>query len=156
MAFLEDLSDYAYAGLEFARPGTKAVGWLAVGHAFPTMAPEDEVLDLLWQYSSVSIARMRGGHECEFCDSRGPHFAERYGEERLLGVAEIRVFGAGELVYAAPTLIYHYVAVHHYRPPDEFLRALREGPKPPSRQYFDALTRLKLQWSDTPGKRVGS
>ncbi len=29
-------------------------------------------------------------------------------------------------VYAAPTLIYHYMKNHNYRPPNEFLEALDE------------------------------
>ena len=149
MAFFADLSDYTYANSTFARPGTKAVGWLARDHEFPRMAPKEEVLELLWQYGSVSVALMRGGHDCEFCPSGRARRAERNGEGRLLGVAEIRVFSREGQVYAAPTMIYHYVAVHHYKPPDEFLQALCEGPRPPDQEYFDALARLNLEWSRT-------
>jgi hypothetical protein len=63
--------------------------------------------------------------------------------------SEIRVFSHGAQVYAAPTLIYHYAAVHQYKPPHEFLKALREGPRPPGQEYFDALTRLNLEWRRT-------
>jgi len=42
-------------------------------------------------------------------------------------------------------MIYHYVQAHYYKPPDEFLRALREGPKPPSREYFDLIKKLDLE-----------
>jgi hypothetical protein len=68
----------------------------------------------------------------------------RNGEELLLGSAEIRVFGKGELIYAAPNLIYHYVSVHCYKPPEEFLQALEEGPSPPGSEYFKRLTNLNL------------
>jgi hypothetical protein len=148
MAFLEDMAEYVYAP-EFVRPGTKAVGWLARGHPFPTATPDEEILDLLWLYCSVSVARARGGHDCEFCPSGSAYEAERRGQQLLLSTAEIRVLSPKGEIYAAPTLIYHYVAVHHYKPPDEFLQALREGPRPPSREYFDALTKLKLEWSRT-------
>jgi hypothetical protein len=154
MAYFPDLSEYTYANSTFASPGTLAVGWLGRGHEFSTIVPEEEDLDLLWQYCSISVALMRGGHDCEFCPTGSARRAERSGEERLLGVAEIRVFSGDGRVYAAPTLIYHYVAVHHYRPPDEFLQALREGPRPPSQEYFDALARLNLEWSGTSNKRV--
>jgi len=149
MAFIADLSNYTYSNSAFARAGTQAVGWLARGHEFPRMAREEEVLDLLWQYCSISVALMRGGHDCEFCPSVSARRAERNGEERLLGVAEIRVFSGDARVYAAPTLIYHYAAVHHYKPPDEFLEALRTGRRPPSQEYFDILARLNLEWSKT-------
>jgi hypothetical protein len=57
----------------------------------------------------------------------------------MLGAAEIRVFAKDGVAYAAPTLVYHYVSVHHYKPPDEFVRALREGPLPSSPEYFERL-----------------
>ena len=148
MAYYEDLSDYVYAP-GFVRPGTKAVGWLASGHAFPATVPEKEILDLLWQYCSISVAPTRGGHDCEFCPGCCVSQAERNGERLLLGTAEIRVFSRKGRIYAAPTLIYHYVAVHHYKPPDEFLQALWDGPRPPGQEYFDALADLNLDWSKT-------
>ncbi len=148
MTYFEDLSDDAYAP-GFVRPGTKSVGWLARGHAFPTMIPDEETLDLLWLYCSISVVQTRGGHECEFCPIGSARYFERNGQRLLLGTSEIRVFSRDGRIYAAPTLIYHYVAVHHYKPPDEFLRALREGPRPPSQEYFDALAKLNLQWNRT-------
>src|ERR1044071_2152082 len=103
MAYFEDLSDYVYApGL--ARPGTKAVGWLASGHGFPTMSPDKEVLALLWLYCSISVAPTRGVHDCEFCPGCCAYRAERNGERLLLGTAEIRVFSPDRRIYAAPTL----------------------------------------------------
>jgi hypothetical protein len=35
----------------------------------------------------------------------------------------MRVAGSGK-VYAAPTLVHHYVVAHDYRPPDEFIAAV--------------------------------
>ena len=37
---------------------------------------------------------------------------------------EIRVRGDERTVYAAPTLIVHYVEAHRYRPPEEFIAAV--------------------------------
>ncbi len=124
MAYFGDLSDYAYAP-GFVRPGTKAVGWLARGHAFPTMTVDEEVPDLLWLFCSISVVQTRGLHDCEFCPTHSVRCFERNGQRLSLGSAEIRVFSPEGAIYAAPTLIYHYVAVHHYKPPDEFLQALR-------------------------------
>jgi hypothetical protein len=75
------------------------------------------------------------------------HRAIRKGEELLLGSAEIRVFGEAGLIYAAPDLIYHYVLVHHYSPPEVFVRAMKEGPKATDSDYFKQLNMLKLDWS---------
>ena len=41
-----------------------------------------------------------------------------------LGNGEIRVTGEDGTVYAAPTMIAHYVAEHHYLPPQEFVDAV--------------------------------
>ena len=151
MAYLEDLSNYEYSN-EFNRPGTKAIGWLARDHEFPTAPPDEDLLDLLFLFCSFSVALARGGHDCEFCPSGTVYEVERKGQKLLAGVAEIRVFSRDGRIYAAPTLIYHYVAIHHYKPPDEFLEALRTGPRPPSQEYFDILAQLNLEWSKTsPG-----
>jgi hypothetical protein len=52
-------------------------------------------------------------------------------------------------IYAAPNLIYHYVRTHHYKPPQEFLGALKDGPFPPGPDFFDRLTHAKLEWHET-------
>jgi hypothetical protein len=31
------------------------------------------------------------------------------------------------MIYVAPVLIYHYVAVHGYLPPDQFIEAVMNG-----------------------------
>ena len=44
----------------------------------------------------------------------------------------------------APTLIFHYVQRHHYRPPQAFVTALLRGPAPPDPAYFARLQQLGL------------
>jgi hypothetical protein len=138
---------------------------------FPTATPSEETLDLLWQFCSVPVMKMRGIHACDLCDAPQATYAERNGSRLLLGHAEIRVFSAessaaslrraleqtesGGLIllqrsavpssiYAAPTLIYHYVEAHNYCPPEEFLRALREGLQPTNPAYFELLQKLEI------------
>lgn len=43
--------------------------------------------------------------------------------EITLGNGEIRVAGKGSVVYAAPTLICHYIGGHAYQPPAQFLES---------------------------------
>jgi hypothetical protein len=169
MTYIEDLSEYTYARSTFYRPVTKAVGWLSRDHKLETCGPTDELLDLIWQYCKFPVAQMRGIHLCEFCPSSfsathdlsslleglrradSLQRAERNGEKLLsLGSAEIRAFGEGGIIYAAPTLIYHYVSVHHYNRPHEFLKALNSGPRPPSRDYFSRLEELDLRCNRLP------
>ncbi len=148
MAYLADLSDYNYLA-EFMRPGTKAVGWLDERHEFQTSPPDEAVLSALWEFCKTSVAQTRGFHPCPFCDNKAATEVQRDGRSLLLGTAEIRVFSQDGQVYAAPTLIYHYVAEHHYRSPAEFVSALLNGPRPGSQEYFASLRRLDLEWNDT-------
>jgi hypothetical protein len=40
------------------------------------------------------------------------------------GDGEIRVIGADGVTYAAPVLLLHYVVVHKYSPPQQFVEAV--------------------------------
>ncbi len=99
----------------------------------------------------MAIHETRGVHPCEFCpDWNNNQFrASRNREIVSMGYSEIRVIGPSGQSYAAPSLIYHYVSAHHYRPPDSFVHALRSGPRPPSEGYFDALRTRELRWGST-------
>jgi hypothetical protein len=152
MAFFEDLTEYSYA--RFSDPRTKNVGWLARGHEFKQKRPTEALLDLIWNYCTISVEQMRGMHVCEFCPRHkyalpAHLIAERKGRKLLLGSAEIRVFSNRGDVYAAPNLIYHYASAHNYSPPDEFVAAMREGPKPPNHKFFERLSQLGLDWRQT-------
>jgi len=148
MTYFKDLSEYEY-DLRFARPGTRNIGWLGHGHEFPTKPPSDDLLESLWIFCSISVALARGGHDCEFCPSGSAYIAKWNGQQLLQSCAEIRVFSEQGRIYAAPNLIFHYVQVHHYHPPEEFLEALHNGPRPPHRNYYESLEKLGLTWHPT-------
>jgi hypothetical protein len=77
--------------------------------------------------------------------------AEKSEARILLGSAEVRVFDPeGKAAFAAPNLLYHYVAVHHYLPPAEFLAAIASGPQPATPEYRDLLLRAAVPWAVTP------
>ncbi|MCL4871188.1 MAG: hypothetical protein KJ063_19685 [Anaerolineae bacterium] len=59
-----------------------------------------------------------------------------------LGLGEIRVIG-GDDIFAAPTLIYHYITEHNYRPPDPFIHAVLNGPAPGSPEHRALLHTLR-------------
>jgi hypothetical protein len=113
MAFFEDLTPYTYLHPEEERSGTVNVGWLDRRHPFPTGPTSARFrAQLLW-LCRRRVKRTRGLHRCEFCQGR----------DRSHGSAEIRVCG-GDRVYAAPELVYHYVAAHGYLPPAGFVAAV--------------------------------
>ena len=68
----------------------------------------------------------RGLHNCELCDQQSPILIDAVDGlhgSAVLGFGEVLVDGDGE-IYAAPTLIVHYIDRHNYLPPDQFLTAL--------------------------------
>jgi hypothetical protein len=92
MTYFPDLSRYAYNRGMFDRPRTLNVGWLAREQPFDVAPPSDELLDAIWRYCKVSVAEMRGGHDCELCPGEHVGHAEYKGEKLLLGTSEFRVF----------------------------------------------------------------
>jgi hypothetical protein len=148
MAHYNDFTDYCYGQGVYHVPGTVNIGWLGASLDFETMEPNDGLLDLVWDYCKISVAQYRGIHECEYCGSRRSDISERHGEMRLLGSAEVRVFGDSGAIYAAPDLIYHYMSVHRYRPPEQFVRAMTMGPHPFTKEYLHRLAATGLTWRE--------
>lgn len=101
--------------------GQKNVGWLAADKEFNRRKSTDIVLDLVWDYCALSLEQSRSRHECEFCAAGASRISERNGQQLLLGSAEIRVLSHSGEIFAAPNLIYHYMAFHDYSPPEEFI-----------------------------------
>lgn len=149
MSYYADLTEYVYHNSMFWVTETKNIGWLSVEHEFSKVEPSETLLDKIWDFCKISVAQMRGIHDCDICAHTRTAYARRGDDSLLLGSSEIRVFSTARIIYAAPTLIYHYMAVHHYSPPDEFLRAVHEGPSPPGQSYFDQLARMGLVWGNT-------
>jgi len=158
MAYYPDLSPFVYGGRNVDEPEAVNVGWLSQGQPFPVDGPCEELLDKLWSFCKVAARHHRGLHNCEFCPPNTSTYATRKREPLLLGYSEIRAFGMDGIVYAAPSLIYHYVLVHHYQPPEPFIRALFEGPAPPDFVYFARLDRHRFDWHSTsaPAKKPGA
>jgi hypothetical protein len=151
VAYFRDLSDYVYSSSASDVEPAKNVGWLDAGFDFAVAAPTEQLLSCLWQFCLVSIQPTRGLHQCPFCAPPPGSVTERNGVKVLLGSAEIRVFApSGNPAFAAPNLIYHYVSVHHYLPPDPFLEALQAGPSPTDSEYSEMLSNAQLRWSRTP------
>ncbi len=120
--------------------GTKAVGWLSSKHDFCQGETSSAFKSSLFMFCKSAVRRTRGFHTCEFCKQCSS--SSMCQEEGLwLGSAEIRVFYQ-DRVYAAPDLIYHYVLRHQYKPPDEFIEAVLEGPKPGDVRYEELVKKL--------------
>lgn len=131
MTYLPDLSPYDY----FATDGEAlTIGWLSRDHSFSTGDVPSNLLPRLHQYLDCVVNQTRGLHGCPFCDDGLAYRAEGH-----MGSAEIRVFAPDGTVYAAPTLVIHYIAKHRYRPPEAFIRAVLDTPAPPDPSYIARL-----------------
>ncbi|MBL8677792.1 MAG: hypothetical protein JNK05_01405 [Myxococcales bacterium] len=138
--YCKDLSAYRYAE-HLKRRGLRNVGWLSGRKPYAQGRVSDAAKDALWAHLLLPVARMRGFHECDLCapSPKGPLSASHNGATLTLGWAEIRVFANSGRVYAAPTLVWHYVEAHSYAPPDEFVAALLDGVAPGSPAFIERV-----------------
>jgi hypothetical protein len=134
----DDLSPYDGCGDEAILGFVPlAVGFLSRQRPFPTgKTPPDFAGRLLaFCLPEHTVCRANLPARCPLggCPPRLPPV--RHGDEEMeLTAGEIRVMGEEE-IYAAPSLIYHYVVAHGYRPPDGFVEAVRHGPRPGSDEH---------------------
>lgn len=118
-----DLSPYGYHSADRPLTDVLMVGWLGSGVAFTTGSPPEgftEKLEALIRRERVR--QMRGFHACSCCGARMVPITPD-DPSLLLGSAEVWVPGDG-CIYAAPTLILHYVRAHTYLPPRVFVDAV--------------------------------
>ncbi|MGW4896184.1 DUF7919 family protein [Kitasatospora sp. NPDC004240] len=135
MTFYEDLSRYRYVdGQEtLSVPGGGFVTYqpaeprLNVGWLDDTCEPgpvdEEFAAALRLVVTGQRFNVMRGMHGCGLCDPDLVRDWEGARRREVYGHHEIRVPGDG-VVYAAPSLIGHYVTEHGYRPPQPFVDAV--------------------------------
>ena len=121
------------------------IGWLSTHHSYPSGDTSAEFHAKLFQLCLYPHWGHRGYHQCdlESCSdfdentfiiidgkkepfNHGMHVSTHGGKTKSLGAHVIIVTGENRN-YAAPDLIFHYVAEHNYRPPDEFIDAVMES-----------------------------
>ncbi len=128
MVYCPDLAPHPYSFPETdIKIAPRAVGWLSKTEAYTTGdTPEAFHTKLLELCAKARIRGMMGYHFCEFCGNEVQYVITQvpYADEGLrLGNGEVWTIGKSVL-YAAPTLIYHYVTAHDYRPPDEYIESV--------------------------------
>lgn len=112
----------------------RAIGWLSDQHPFPVGDTPPEFLARLREFcnnwgegqDSLNWVMFFGPHECELCRS-------------YMASGNIGVPGIGVL-FAAPEMVAHYVEVHRYSPPPEFIAAVLSAPVPGTPEYHEAVS----------------
>jgi len=124
MARYPDMTEYVHG--HCFRTMTN-VGWLGRGTAFDTRPTSPQFRQALLEL----VARIRvnvtpGFRQCDLCGA-GPGIEVPFeGGTIVLGNAELHFRGWRGFSFAAPDLIYHYVAEHGYRPPKPFMEDVLE------------------------------
>lgn len=96
-----------------------AVGWLDPAGGFPTGETTEQFREKLHVACTQNRVReTRSPYLCPFC---------RPEDGIVCGSCEVHIPGPdGRVLFAVPSLIYHYVTAHRYRPPDEFVSAVEQ------------------------------
>ena len=104
-----------------------AVGWLRRDRPFESGTLSPQLVQRLraFCHPDLQVCQVRGQRPCPLCGEQISVDVD--GVMAPLGSGEIRVLGEDD-IFAAPTLIFHYVTVHGYQPPRPFVDALRQGP----------------------------
>lgn len=136
--YYRDLTKYKYGG---KKEKSLNIGWLERPHRVVKGEVPQEFLDKLWKYLRYPVNVYRGFHTCMFCTCplQGVPVVEHNGEERKVGYYEMRVWARNGKVYAAPSLIFHYISCHGYKPPQEFIDAVLEAEDPDSDEYYQKV-----------------
>lgn len=136
--YYKDLTKYNYMKKE----DSLNIGWLEKGHSINTGDVSEEFIEKLWKYLRYPVNVCRGFHVCDFCIKLGREsvpIVEFKGEKREAGYYEIRVWGKDRKVYAAPSLIFHYILQHGYKPPQEFIDAVMDSEDVYSDEYYQKV-----------------
>jgi hypothetical protein len=130
-------ADLAHHGYFMPGPFFRAVGWLSAEHPFSTGETPSGLVMRLKEFrgrgggqKEIGWPSELGKHTCELCDSYET-------------AGEIAVPAAG-ILYMAPNMISHYVEVHHYAPPGEFITAFMASPLPGTDEYRLAAAPFRL------------
>lgn len=129
MAWFADLSPYEYLP---GRSRMLNVGWLDGLKDFPVGDVPPEFLEEIRLLARRPSNLCRGMHICNLCKPpedccpRDTDSLIRYAEwgKDRNGNGEIHVSSSDGQILSAPVLIVHYVEVHRYRPPREFVAAV--------------------------------
>jgi hypothetical protein len=131
--YYADLSPYEYSThhgpLPFVIAEVLNVGWLEAEYPHTQGEIHAEAIPKLGAMiasQKTRLAASKGFHECSFCDASASQIMVYDRNEYRLGNTQIWLPSTSKagVIYAAPTLIYHYVVHHAYLPPLEFVHSV--------------------------------
>ncbi|MEQ8822269.1 MAG: hypothetical protein RLY93_18700 [Sumerlaeia bacterium] len=131
MAWAPDLSYYSY-NLNRPLKNVFNVGWLDARHDFDRGRVDPITIVKIRHIINRRECRLtRRACRCGFCAQESEQTPSNLTDARLAGSdtaphshGEIWVPAHGGYVFAAPSLIAHFIENHGYRPPEQFLDAV--------------------------------
>jgi hypothetical protein len=115
----------------------RAIGWLESGHPYnrgPRPIALVEQINALVDNAERVFQQyhFRGFHDCTICELGDPAARLARSHINLL-------IPSKRTVFACPAAIVHYLSVHSYLPPSDFVIAVQDCPPYGSPQYFELL-----------------
>ena len=145
MTYFPDLTPYRYfPGEHILSLPCVNIGWLDVSEPFAVGNVPNQFCETLLKFCLPEhlVRKTRGWHQCNLGNCPYPVPPESRGNQTIyFADAEIRVIGK-TMIFAGPSLIYHYVAVHNYLPPNEFIQAVLTGPQPGSEEHLNVIDQV--------------
>lgn len=123
--YFKDFTNYNYLK-NSENPYVKNIGWLSNEHVFSQGNVSETFLEKLEHLiCHQKVNTTRGVHRCEFCTSKEHIYIEKDNKKCFLGNFEIWLPSVSEhILYAAPSLVYHYISKHNYLPPLDFINSV--------------------------------
>ncbi|TKI56915.1 ankyrin repeat domain-containing protein [Brevibacillus antibioticus] len=142
--YFRDLTYYSFHHFENAQN----IGWISGDNDYITGTVTNEFIENLSLYTMKTFNDIRGNMKCSLCNENKLISTET----ASIGLSEIRVLSEkGENKYASTNMIIHYVIEHNYCPPEEFIQAVIDGPKPGSNAYQEYVKRYNVEclWGES-------
>jgi hypothetical protein len=115
-------------------PHVRAIGWLVSSERFTKgPAPDGFLEQLIWLCCWPSNLT-RGLHRCPFCPREeaalrvGGSWVRAPFGDYVTGHGEAHIAGPDGVRFASPDMIAHYVQIHEYLPPADFVQAVLRTP----------------------------
>jgi hypothetical protein len=131
-----------------------AIGWLEHPHQFTDGEVPRALASTLREMANSPLAMSYafwGMHTCSLCVALNRRAPEQPWSQRNIFIPGRNV------VYLSPSGIDHYMDVHSYRPPQEYVDAVTSCPAYGSNEYWNALRAANLshdvpleRWDDAP------
>lgn len=117
-----------------------AVGWLNPDNDYPQGSVDGNVIAYLTSLCSSSRTFSATHKTCVLCDNPPSLLVVDFKDKTVtLGQGTILVFSRQGRVYQAPDMIVHYISVHGYQPPHEFIDAVLTSPPAESNQAYEEM-----------------